>query len=84
MPREMVDDKERGKLKRMRRARGGRTLPRSGGGIHEDKKCKKLERELAIEAEEEIRHWDDEDEDDDYIDQDDFIDYYEWKYGERE
>jgi hypothetical protein len=46
-----MDGKEKGKLKRMRRARGGRTLPRSGGGVHEDKKSKKLERQLEEELE---------------------------------
>ena len=103
MPREKVDDKQKGKLKRMRRARGGRTLPRSGGGAHEDKKCKKLEKELVAEAEDEIRNWKQHEEDADDIahellserdmldadcleewDEDEEMDYYKWKYGERE
>ena len=57
MPRQKMDGKQRGQLKRMRRARGGRTLPRSGGGVHEDKKSKKLERELREDADDEIRNW---------------------------
>jgi hypothetical protein len=52
-----MDGKERGKLKRMRRARGGRTLPRSGSGVHEDKKSKKLERQLEEELDDEIENW---------------------------
>ena len=57
MPRCKIDDKERGHLKRMRRARGGRTLPRSGGGVHEDKKSKKLERQMIDELDEEMNNW---------------------------
>ena len=57
MPHQKMDGKQRGQLKRMRRARVGRTLPRSGGGIHEDKKCKKLERQIVKELDEEIDNW---------------------------
>jgi Holliday junction resolvase RusA-like endonuclease len=62
MSREKPDDKQKGMLKRMRRARGGRVLPRSGGGVHEDKKSKQVERQMADDADEEIRSWNSEDE----------------------
>ena len=57
MAREKPDDKEKGMLKRMRRIRGGRTLPRSGGGVHEDKKSKKINDQLEEEYDLEIREY---------------------------
>lgn len=57
MSRQKMDSKKQGQLKKMRRARGGRTLPRSGGGIHKDKKSKQLERQVAKEMDEEIENW---------------------------
>jgi hypothetical protein len=37
-------------LKMARRARGGRTLPRSGGGVHKDTRRKLREKAAATEA----------------------------------
>ena len=88
MGRDKADDKERGMLKRMRRARGGRTLPRSGGGVHEDKKSKKVERQMAEEADDEIKNWQqnaDEDLLDEIEDNADILDdefWDEWQFPE--
>lgn len=82
MAREKPDDKTSRMIKMMRRARGGRTLPRSGGGVHEDKKSKKIERQLAEESDNEMRKFitgyaDDYDLEDD-IDEDDWDEWVEW------
>lgn len=42
-------------LKMARRARGGRTLPRSGGGVHKDTRRKLRDKAAAKEAQEAIR-----------------------------
>lgn len=49
------DDRE--KLKRMRRARRGRTLPRSGDGPHEETRLKKIDEIDAEELDQEIEDW---------------------------
>ena len=53
----VIELSERDKIKRGRRARGGRTLPRSGAGVHEDKKSKKIEYQLEEEYDNEIREY---------------------------
>lgn len=78
MAREKPSDKEKGMLKRMRRARGGRTLPRSGGGAHEDKKSKKIEQQLAEEADNEIKNWQQNAADELAEELDDFDEWEEW------
>ena len=57
MGRQEMDGKEKGHLKRTRRARGGRRPSQNDAGVHEDKKSKKLERELEDEANREMRDW---------------------------
>ena len=42
-------------LKMARRARGGRTLPRSGGGVHKDTRRKLRDKAAAKEAREAMR-----------------------------
>ena len=63
-------DKDKGKLKRYRRARAGRVLPRSGGGPHKPSKRRLIEEaikediEESLELLEEEEYDYDEDEDD--------------------
>lgn len=83
MAREKLDDKVKSMIKRMRRARGGRNLPRSGAGIHEDKKSKKIEHQLQEEYDDEMRKFiigytDDYDLEDD-ITEEEVWDWEEWK-----
>jgi len=56
MSRDKTEEEKTEKLlKRWRRARGGRTLPRSGQGVHEDKKSKKIEDQIEEDYDDEIR-----------------------------
>ena len=57
MARHKAEGKEKGMLKRMRRARGGRRLPQNGAGVHEDKRSKKVERQRAEDLDDEIKNW---------------------------
>lgn len=84
MSREDNDEKVERQLKRMRRARGGRILPRSGQGVHEDKKSKKINELLEEEYDEEMRHWDLEEEiEDNYEDQDEHLAWEEYKMRQK-
>jgi len=57
MARHKAEGKEKAKLKRMRRIRGGRKVAQSGAGVHEDKKSKKVERQRVKELDDEISNW---------------------------
>lgn len=77
MGRRSIDKKDetREKIKRARRARGGRILPRSGAGAHKSDKRRRLDEILEEEMEEEI-------EDPYDLEDDELLDYMEELNGE--